>query len=67
MAGTSSFVELPEAPGSSELQIYEVQEKTNSFYQFIQERGYTVDKNAPLRNKAKFQFLKTRKGFLYQI
>ena len=37
--------------------------KTNSFYQFIQERGYAVDKNAPFRNKAKFQFLKTRKGF----
>ena len=64
--GTSSSVELPEAPGSSKLHNYEVQEKTTSCYQFIQERGYTVDKKAPLRNKEKkIIFLKQERFFFY--
>ena len=49
----TSFVDLPEAPGT--LESLAKQEQIKSFYKYLEDNGYTVDRNAQLRYKALFR------------
>ena len=50
---------LPEAPGTIESPA--LKEKIKSFYKYLDDNGYSVNKNAPLENKATFTISADRK------
>ena len=48
----TSFADLPEAPGIIEYPA--IKEKIESFYKYLDDNGFNVNKNAPLEHKARF-------------
>ena len=48
----TTFDDLPEAPGTIESPA--TQEKIESFYKYLDDNGFNVNKNAPLEHKARF-------------
>ena len=48
----TSFADLPEAPGIIESPA--LKEKIESFYKYLDDNGFNVNKNAPLEHKARF-------------
>ena len=50
----ASFVDLPEAPGTIESPA--LKEKIESFYKYLEDKGYIVDRNAPLEHRVVFEF-----------
>ena len=48
----TSFADLPEAPGTIESPA--LKEKIESFYKYLDDNGFNVNKNAPLEHKARF-------------
>ena len=53
------FVDLPEAPGTIESPA--LKEKIESFYKYLDDKGFNVNKNAPLEHKATFTISADRK------
>ena len=49
----TTFDDLPEAPGTIESPA--TQAKIESFYEFLEDNGYSVNKNAPLEHKARLK------------
>ena len=48
----TTFDDLPEAPGTIESPA--LKEKIQSFYKYLDDNGFNVNKNAPLEHKARF-------------
>ena len=55
----TTFVDLPEAPGTIESPA--LKEKIESFYKYLDDKGFNVNKNAPLEHKATFTISADRK------
>ena len=50
----TSFADLPDAFGT--IESLELKEKVKSFYKHLEDKGYIVDRNAPLEHKVRFEF-----------
>ena len=55
----TSFADLPEAPGTIESPA--LKEKIESFYKYLDDKGFNVNKNAPLEHKATFRISADRR------
>ena len=55
----TTFDDLPEAPGT--LESPALKEKIESFYKYLHDNGFNVNKNAPLEHKATFTISADRK------
>ena len=55
----ASFADLPEAPGTIESPA--LKEKIESFYKYLHDNGFNVNKNAPLEHKVTFTISADRK------
>ena len=60
----TSFADLPDAFGTIESPA--LKEKIKSFYKYLEDKGYIVDRTAPLEHKARFEFDPTT-GRLYVV
>ena len=61
----TSFADLPEAPGIIESPA--LKEKIESFYKYLDDNGFNVNKNAPLEHKARFtKSADNRLGIIYK-